>query len=47
LDRQAAVKAVNQHRAILEALLARDRTAARKALIAHLRHGHPVLKTDY
>ncbi len=45
LDRQAAVKAIGQHRAILEALLARDRTAARKALNTHLRHGHPALKT--
>ena len=44
LDRRAAVETVAQHRAILDALLARDRAAARKALIAHLHYGHPVLK---
>ncbi len=46
LDRQAAIKAVGQHRAILEALLTRDRKAARKAMVDHIRHGHPVLKTE-
>ncbi len=42
-DRDSAIETVRQHRAVLEALLARDREAARKALIAHIRFNHPML----
>jgi DNA-binding GntR family transcriptional regulator len=42
-DRQAAIVAVRQHRAILEALLRRDGPAARAALSAHIRYSHPLL----
>ncbi len=44
LDREAAIAAVHQHRKILEALLARDRDAARAALMAHIRYSHPRLQ---
>jgi DNA-binding GntR family transcriptional regulator len=43
-NHEAAVAAVEQHRAILEALLRRDRDAARSALAAHIRYCHPMLK---
>jgi len=43
-DRQAAIAAVRQHRAILEALRRRDRPAARAALAAHIRYSHPRLQ---
>ena len=42
-DRDAAIETVHQHRAILGALLARDREAAREALVAHVRFSHPIL----
>lgn len=42
-DRQSAIATVHQHRAILGAMLARDRRAARAALVAHIRFRHPVL----
>ena len=43
-DREAAIETVHQHRAILAAMLARDRRAARKALLEHLNYGHGLLK---
>jgi DNA-binding GntR family transcriptional regulator len=43
LDREAQIQAVEQHRAILEALLRRDRTAAERALENHIRNNHPIL----
>jgi len=43
LDRDALVQAVLQHREILEALLRRDRRAAERALVDHIRNNHPVL----
>jgi DNA-binding GntR family transcriptional regulator len=51
LDREAQIQAVQQHREILEALLRRDRAAAERALVNHIRNNHPVLlanrpKTD-
>ncbi len=42
-DRAAAVEAGDQHRAVLDALLARDKEAARKALAVHIRFNHTVL----
>jgi len=45
-DRDSAIETVRQHRAILEALLNRDRKAARKALVAHIRFNHPVLSVS-
>jgi DNA-binding GntR family transcriptional regulator len=44
LDRAAAVQAVEQHREILEALIARDWEAAGDRLEHHIRHNHPVLE---
>ncbi|MBN2296039.1 MAG: GntR family transcriptional regulator [Pirellulales bacterium] len=43
-DHQAAIDTVHQHWAVLDALLARDRRAARKALLAHLDYDHTLLK---
>ncbi|MDD7983921.1 GntR family transcriptional regulator [Lentisphaera marina] len=43
-DRDAANQAVEQHHEILNALLKRDKKMARKALINHIHHNHPVLK---
>ncbi len=43
MDRVAALAAVRQHRAILDALRRRDRPAARAALAAHIRYSHPLL----
>jgi DNA-binding GntR family transcriptional regulator len=43
LDRDAQVQEVRHHREILEALLRRDRPAAEKALVNHIRNNHPVL----
>ncbi len=45
LDREAQVQAVRHHRAIITALLARDRRAAAQSLIDHIRDNHPVLNT--
>ena len=44
LDRGAAIEAVQQHRDILEAILADDRHAAAQALDFHIRNNHSVLK---
>jgi DNA-binding GntR family transcriptional regulator len=43
LDRNAQIQEVLQHREILEALLRRDRPAAERALVNHIRNNHPVL----
>jgi DNA-binding GntR family transcriptional regulator len=43
LDRQAAIETVHQHWAVLDALLARNRTAARHALQEHLNYSHHLL----
>ena len=43
LDRDAQIQAVQHHREILEALLRRDRAAAERALVNHIRNNHPVL----
>ncbi|MFI4875197.1 MAG: FCD domain-containing protein [Blastopirellula sp. JB062] len=45
LDRPTAIETVEQHRAILEALLAKNWAAARKALSFHIQNNHPVLST--
>ena len=42
-DHETATESVRQHRNILQALLNRDRRAARNALSYHIRHNHPVL----
>lgn len=42
-DRNAAIKAVRDHRAILTAILNKDWRGARKALSGHIRFNHPVL----
>src|SRR5262249_43541529 len=42
LDRDALIQAVQQHREILEALLRRDRPAAERALVNHIRNNHPL-----
>jgi DNA-binding GntR family transcriptional regulator len=44
LDRAAAVQAVEQHREILEALIARQWEEAGDRLEHHIRHNHPVLE---
>ncbi|NOY42373.1 MAG: GntR family transcriptional regulator [Planctomycetes bacterium] len=44
LDRMAALQAVEQHREILESLIARNWEAAADRLENHIRHGHPVLE---
>lgn len=46
LNRDALVQAVLQHRAILEALLRRDRPAAERALAHHIRNNHPVMLSN-
>lgn len=43
-DGNALLQAVLQHRAILEALLRRDRTAAEHALVNHIRGSGPALR---
>jgi DNA-binding GntR family transcriptional regulator len=43
LDRNAQVQEVRHHREILDALLRRDRPAAERALVDHIRNNHPVL----
>ncbi|MBN1912387.1 MAG: GntR family transcriptional regulator [Pirellulales bacterium] len=43
-DRQAAIDTALQHRAILEALLARDPSRAEEALLEHLDYGHTALR---
>jgi DNA-binding GntR family transcriptional regulator len=45
LDRDAQVQEVSHHREILEALLRRERPAAERALVDHIRNNHPVLLT--
>jgi DNA-binding GntR family transcriptional regulator len=42
LDRETQIQAVLHHREILEALLRRDRPAAERALINHIRNDHPL-----
>lgn len=42
-DRETAIETVRQHREILEAMLARDWPAARKALSWHIQWNHPIL----
>src|SRR5262245_4534097 len=42
LNRDASVQTVLQHREILEALLRRDRPAAERALVNHIRTNHPL-----
>ncbi len=44
LDRDAQIQEVRQHREILEALLRRDRPAAERALVDHIRNNHPMLR---
>jgi DNA-binding FadR family transcriptional regulator len=44
-DRNSAVLAVRQHRAILKALLAGDRLAAKKAMADHIRNNHTFLRS--
>ncbi len=43
LDRDAQIQEVRHHREILGALLRRDRAAAERALIDHIRNNHPML----
>jgi DNA-binding GntR family transcriptional regulator len=43
LDRNAQIQEVRHHREILEALLRRDRPAAERALVEHIRNNHPML----
>jgi DNA-binding GntR family transcriptional regulator len=43
LDRDAQIQEVRDHRDILEALLQRDRPAAERALVDHIRNNHPML----
>jgi DNA-binding GntR family transcriptional regulator len=43
LDRERLIVAVLQHREILEAILRRDRPAAERALVNHIRYKHPIL----
>lgn len=43
LDRDTLIQAVLQHREILEALLRRDRPAAERALVNHIRTNHPLV----
>ncbi len=42
-DRRIALQTVRQHRAILRALLERNRRHARRLLAHHIRHNHPIL----
>lgn len=44
LDHSLEVQVVHDHRRILQALLRRDRPAADKALVEHIRHNQPFLK---
>jgi len=46
LDRDAQIQEVRHHREILEALLRRDRPAAERALIDHIRNNHPMLQAN-
>ncbi len=43
-DRDAAHDAIHQHHEILDAIMNRDKEAAKKALVNHIHHNHPVLK---
>jgi DNA-binding GntR family transcriptional regulator len=43
-NRAAAIEAIEQNHDILNALLSRDKKAAKKALLNHIHHNHPVLK---
>ncbi len=42
-DQEIAIQTVNQHRAILNALLKKDYVKARKALSFHIHNNHPIL----
>lgn len=44
MDRKARIQTVRHHRAILTALLRRNRRAAVRALKNHIRHNHPVIQ---
>ena len=44
-DRNSTILAVQQHRAILKALLKKDRRAARRAMADHIRNNHAFLKS--
>lgn len=44
-DRAAARQSCEQHRAILNAILANDREAASSALVTHIHENHPVLQS--
>lgn len=44
LDRDAQIQEVRHHREILEAMLRRDRPAAERALVDHIRNNHPMLR---
>ena len=44
-DRASAILAIRQHRAIIKALLACDRSAAKKAMSDHIRNNHAFLKS--
>ena len=43
-DRATAIESIRQHRAILSAMLAKNWSAARKALSQHILNNHPILK---
>lgn len=45
-DRDTQIETVTQHREILEALLRRDRAAAKSALENHIRNNHPILMAN-
>jgi DNA-binding GntR family transcriptional regulator len=47
LDDEVRSQTVEQHRAILESLLRRDRAAAEQALVYHIRNNHPILKDGF
>lgn len=47
LDHAVRLQTVQQHRAILEALLRRDRDAAEQSLADHIRNNHPILKESF
>ena len=42
-DRDVAIETMHQHHAVLTALLAKNWSAARKALSHHIRDNHPIL----
>src|SRR5262249_39787154 len=46
LDRNAMIQAIRQHREIIAALLKRDRPAAERALINHIRNNHPLARRN-